>query len=135
VVGASSACSGGTTGNLADITVNGGQCFAVPDPNDLPNIIPNLIGSTLTSLTMSVDGGPQTPVATTPALPRPGPAAVTYSTMTAGLSPGSHVICVTGNATDPHSARFRRRRSSGRQSLMTEGRPATSGPPLGVPSP
>ena len=99
-VGASSACTGGTTGNLADITVNGGQCFAVPNPNDLPNIIPNFIGSTLTSLTMSVDGGPQTPVATTPALPQPGPATVTYSTMTAGLNPGSHVICVTANATD-----------------------------------
>jgi hypothetical protein len=99
-VGASSACTGGTTGNLADITVNGGQCFAVPDPNDLPAIIPNLIGSTLTTLTMSVDGGPQTPVTTTPALPQPGPASVTYSTMTAGLNPGSHVICVTANATD-----------------------------------
>ena len=99
-VGASSACSGGTTGNLADITVNGGHCFAVPDPNDLPALIPNLIGSTLTSLTMRVDGGAPTPVATTPALPQPGPATVTYSTLTAGLNPGSHVICVTANATD-----------------------------------
>ena len=99
-VGSSSACTGGTTGTLADITVNGGQCFSVPDPNNLPNIIPNLIGSTLTSVTMSVDGGSQTPVATTPVLPQPGPAGVTYSTMTAGLNPGSHVICVTANATD-----------------------------------
>ena len=99
-VGASSACSGGSVGNLSDMAVNGGQCFFVPDPNNLPDLIPNLIGSTLTGLTMSVDGGPATPVATTPSTPQPGPASVTYSTSTAGLNPGSHEICVTASATD-----------------------------------
>ena len=33
--------------------MNGGQCFEVPDPNDLPDLIPNLIGSTLTKVEMT----------------------------------------------------------------------------------
>jgi hypothetical protein len=32
--------------------------------------------------------------------PPPGPAIVTYSTMTAGLIPGSHEICLTVYGTD-----------------------------------
>ena len=99
-IGSSASCTGGSAGNLADITVNGGQCFSVPDPNDLPDIIPSLIGSTLTKVEMSVDGGTPTAVATTPATPQLGPAMVTYSTTTAGLNPGSHQICVTAFGTD-----------------------------------
>jgi len=99
-IGSSASCTGGSAGNLADITVNGGQCFSVPDPNDLPDIIPSLIGSTLTKVEMSVDGGAPTAVATTPATPQLGPAMVTYSTTTAGLNPGSHQICVTAFGTD-----------------------------------
>lgn len=97
---AGGACTGGTDGDLVDIAVNGGTCFSVPDPNDLPDLIPNLIGSTLTKVEMSVDGGTPTPITTVPATPQPGPAMVTYSTMTAGLDPGSHEICVTAFGTD-----------------------------------
>jgi hypothetical protein len=99
-IGASSACTGGSDGNLADIAANGGTCRTVADPNNLPNLIPNLIGSTLTKVEMTVDGGAPTAVTTTPATPQPGPATVTYSTVTAGLSPGSHQICVTAFGTD-----------------------------------
>ena len=98
--GSAAACSGGSAGNLSDIAVNGGTCTFVPDPNDLPNLIPNLIGSTLTQVQMSVDGGTPTTLTTTPATPQAGPASVTYSTSTAGLSPGSHQICVKAFGTD-----------------------------------
>ena len=54
-IGASASCTGGTDGDLQDIAVNGGQCFSVPDPNDLPDLIPDLIGSTLTKVEMTVD--------------------------------------------------------------------------------
>jgi len=54
----------------------------VADPNNLPNLIPNLIGSTLTKIEMTVDGGAPTAVTTTPATPQPGPVTVTYSTVT-----------------------------------------------------
>ncbi len=97
---AGGACTGGTDGDLADIAVNGGSCISVPDPNNLPDLIPDLIGSTLTKVEMSVDGGAPTAVTTTPATPQNGPAMVTYSTMTAGLDPGSHDICVTAFGTD-----------------------------------
>jgi hypothetical protein len=93
---ASGACTGGSAGDLADI----GPCTQVADPNNLPDLIPNLIGSTLTKVEMSVDGGTPTAVTTTPATPQNGPAMVTYSTATAGLDPGSHEICVTAFGTD-----------------------------------
>ena len=99
---AGATCASGTAGTLAEVAVNGGQCFAVPDPNNLPDLIPNLIGSTLTKVEMTVDGGAPTVLTTVPATPVAGPAMVTYSTMTAGLSPGSHVICVTAFGTDCH---------------------------------
>jgi hypothetical protein len=99
-IGAGAACSGGTSGDLEDIAVNGGSCYTIADPNDLPDLIPDLIGSTLTSVTMSVDGGAPTPLTTVPPTPQAGPVAVTYSTMTAGLSPGSHEICVKAFGTD-----------------------------------
>jgi hypothetical protein len=99
-VGGGSSCSGGTVGHLSDIALNGGTCFAVPDPNKLPDLIPNLVGSTLTQVQMSVDGGAPTTLTTTPATPQSGPATVSYSTSTAGLSPGSHQICVTAFGTD-----------------------------------
>jgi len=97
---AGASCTGGSDGNLADIAVNGGTCTNVPDPNDLPDLIPDLIGSTLEKVEMSVDGGTPTAVTTTPATPQDGPASVTYSTTTAGLDPGSHEICVTAFGTD-----------------------------------
>jgi hypothetical protein len=97
---AGATCTSGTAGTLAEVAVNGGQCFAVPDPNNLPDLIPNLIGSTLTKVEMTVDGGAPTVLTTVPATPVAGPAMVTYSTMTAGLNPGSHVICVTAFGTD-----------------------------------
>ena len=100
-IGESAACDpNSANGDLEDIAVNGGQCFEVPDPNDLPDLIPNLIGSTLTKVEMSVDGGAPTLLTTAPATPVAGPAMVTYSTMTAGLNPGSHEICVTAFGTD-----------------------------------
>ena len=99
-IGSSAACTGGSDGDLADIAVNGGTCTAVPDPNNLPDLIPNLIGSTLTKVEMSVDGGAPTALTTVLATPQPGPVSVTYSTMTAGLDPGSHQICVTAFGTD-----------------------------------
>ena len=100
-IGEDAACDPNSpNGDLEDIAVNGGQCFEVPDPNDLPDLIPNLIGSTLTKVEMSVDGGAPTLLTTVPATPVAGPAMVTYSTSTAGLGPGTHEICVTAFGTD-----------------------------------
>ena len=93
-------CTGGSAGDLADVAGNGGSCTVVTDPNDLPNLIPNLIGSTLTKVEMSVDAGAPVVLTTVPPTPQPGPVAVTYTTQTAGLNPGLHAICVTAFGTD-----------------------------------
>ncbi|GAA3893697.1 hypothetical protein GCM10022243_68180 [Saccharothrix violaceirubra] len=84
---------------LADLT--GGRCTEVLDPSTLPNIVPGVIASQLTDLSLSIDGG--TPIAVssvTPALPRPGPTSVTYSVTTPTLSSGTHSLCVTARGTD-----------------------------------
>jgi len=99
-IGTSASCTGGTAGQLQDIAVNGGQCYAVPDPNDLPDLIPNLIGSTLTKVELTVDGGTPSVLTTVPPTPAAGPVMVTYATSTPGLSPGSHDICATSFGTD-----------------------------------
>jgi hypothetical protein len=103
-VGAGSACTGGIAGTLQQIAdTTGGACTAVADPENLPDLIPDLVASTLDSLTLAIDGGapaaiPNSEIA--PDLPQDGPASVTYATTAAGLAPGARVLCVTANGTD-----------------------------------
>jgi len=91
-------------GSLSDIaTLSGGECYEIPDPSDLPDILPELIGSTLDSLQIEVDGGGMYAIgnaAIDPDLPQDGPATVAYSTTVTGLGAGDHEICVTASGTD-----------------------------------
>ena len=89
-------------GSLADIAQNGGVCTQVTDPSTLPDIIQSLIGSTLESLTLTVDGTP-TAISNAeidPDLPHPGAVDVDYATTAPDLTPGSHTICVTAAGSD-----------------------------------
>lgn len=100
-VGTGATCSSGTDGTLqamADGT--GGTCRAIVDPGALPDIIPDLISSSLDSLTISVDGGAATPITTVPALPQPGAISVNYTTTVANLGPDDHMLCVTAGGSD-----------------------------------
>lgn len=103
-VGSGTSCTSGSAGTLQQIAVGtGGTCYQVSDPGNLPNLITNLIGSTLTSLQISVDGGAATTIPNadiTPNLPQPGAASVSYTTVVPGLEVGDHVICVTANGVD-----------------------------------
>jgi hypothetical protein len=103
-IGASSDCTtNGGTGTLAQVARNGGQCYEVPDPTNLPDLIDNLIGSTLESLAIEVDGGGAQAIANddiTPDLPRPGAASVAYTTEVSDLGPADHTVCVTANGSD-----------------------------------
>jgi trimeric autotransporter adhesin len=99
---------------IADAT--GGTCTEVPDVGALPDILPGVINSQLTSLSLRVDGGPATPISTvSPGLPRNGPASVNYTVNTGPLGAGLHELCVTalgtdgggpGNVTDCHTIRI-----------------------------
>ncbi|MGW4486825.1 PKD domain-containing protein [Amycolatopsis sp. NPDC004368] len=102
-VGGGASCAGieyqSSLQAIADLT--GGTCTAVPDPANLPNVLPGVIDSQLSSLTLSVDGGGATPVTNVnPGLPRTGPASITYSVATGNLAPGRHELCVTAHGTD-----------------------------------
>lgn len=104
--GTGSDCDSDPAGNgsLRDMANGtGGQCYEEPDPGNLPDIIPALIGSTLVSLEISVDGGTATPIPNADIslpLPQPGAVSVDYTTPAAGLDPADHEICVTANGAD-----------------------------------
>ncbi len=92
-------CSNGSIGTLQEMADGtGGSCFQVTDPNSLPNIIPDLISSSLDSLSISTDGGASSTIDNAdinPDLPQAGPANVTYNTSVANLGTGFHTFCVT----------------------------------------
>ena len=94
----------GGTGRLNQIPQNGGTCVEVADPGDLPDIIPSLIGSTLESLEIAVDGGTSQPIPNSDILdcnlPVPGAVGCNYQTSVLNLGPGDHEICVTANGSD-----------------------------------
>ncbi|WP_439658056.1 choice-of-anchor P family protein [Lentzea sp. HUAS TT2] len=79
----------------------GGTCTEVPDVSQLPDVVPGVIASKLTQLTLKVDGGADIPITSiTPSLPQDGPATVDYSVATPALTPGTHQLCVTARGTD-----------------------------------
>ncbi len=106
--GAGSSCEDhepGFEGTLLMIAQGtGGECFEKEDPGDLPDIIPQLIGSTLESLEIEVNGGGKQPIPNADITPLPLPQAgaieVSYTTTVTGLGPGDHEICVTANGSD-----------------------------------
>ena len=103
-IGTGSSCSGGNDGTLQEMADGtGGTCTYVPNPGNLPNIIPDLISSSLDSLEMEVDGGGKNLIpnsAINPDLPHPGAISVTYAMTVPNLGPGDHNIDVTANGHD-----------------------------------
>ena len=92
---------GGTLRAIA--TGTGGTCNERENPGDLPDIIPLLIGTSLDSLALSIDGNPPTAIPNSQIslpLPQPGSVSVNYNTLAAGLTPGDHTLCVTATGSD-----------------------------------
>ena len=80
----------------------GSSCTQVTDLSVLDDVIGQQVGSTLSALAVSVDGGPAVPVPAAnivPTLPQGGPASVTWSTSVT-LASGNHNICVTATGSD-----------------------------------
>ncbi|SMC83948.1 choice-of-anchor P family protein [Lentzea albidocapillata] len=79
----------------------GGTCTEVPDVSQLPDVVPGVIASKLTQLTLKVDEGADLPITSiAPALPQDGPANVDYTVDTPALTAGTHKLCVTARGTD-----------------------------------
>ena len=115
----------GDPSSLGDIASGtGGTCTQVDEISDLPNVVPGVIASRLTTLEISVDQtinnssdaafSPITNAQIAPDLPVIGPASVAYATVTSALAPGLYEICVratgsdgggTGSVTDCHVVR------------------------------
>lgn len=103
-VGSGSSCTGGTAGTLQEIADDtGGTCTVVASPEDLEDIVPGLISSTLDSIELSVDGGAGTAIpngSISLSLPQAGPIGVTFDTLAENLATGAHDLCVTAFGTD-----------------------------------
>lgn len=81
---------------LNNIPSNGGHCFSIPDPNSLPNIIDDIIGTKLTKLEIKVDNAGYEALAGSeaPLLPQEGAASIDFQMTLTNLTAGSHKICV-----------------------------------------
>jgi trimeric autotransporter adhesin len=101
-VGTASSCSSSGSNSLQRIAdETGGTCTEVPDVANLPDILPGVISSRLTSLTLRVNGGAAIPITNvSPALPQDGPISVNYTVNTPALGAGTHELCVTAGGSD-----------------------------------
>ena len=134
--GTGNSCGSGAGQSLqrmADQT--GGSCTLVEDPGLLPDIIPNLIGSSLDSLTLSIDGGADTPIPNgdiSLPLPQPGAVSVSYSTPASGLAPGDHTLCVTASGSDVTGGNASVQQCETIHLLQLSATPATATNELGI---
>jgi hypothetical protein len=91
-------------GSLEQIAAHFGKhCQVLTDASDAVDLVSGVVASTLSSISLSVDGGPATPVtAISPPLTVHGPATVHWSfQIPAGqLTPGTHHICATAHGLD-----------------------------------
>jgi hypothetical protein len=98
----------GGTGTLNDVaalsTVAGtGECIIVSDISELADEITQSIGSSLNSLSVSVDGGAPAVIGNadiSPDLPHDGPVIANYLTNVGMLNYADHEICVTAYGSD-----------------------------------
>lgn len=93
--------SGTNKGTLKQIaTATGGTCTELDDPQDAVEVLPQVIGSSLTGVTVSVDGGAASPAGTAAALPLTGPANTDWGFITGPLAAGTHQLCATATGSD-----------------------------------
>lgn len=103
-VGSQSTCTGGARGTLQQISdTTGGTCSQITDPSQLPDILPELLSSSLDAIEVSANGGPGVtvaPEAVSLDLPAAGAATATWIAAASGLGPGAHELCATAQGTD-----------------------------------
>ena len=105
-VGVGTCGSAGATlnGSLEQISAHFGKhCQVLSDASDAVDIIPDVVASKLTAVSLSVDGGAASSVTSTPAIPAAGlkgPTTVSWTQTLTGLAPGTHHVCATAAGSD-----------------------------------
>ena len=100
-VGGGSAC-----GNPAAISLqrmanrSGGTCTHVANPANLPDLLPNLIATSLDALTASLDGADVVPTHTDPGVPADGPITVLWDAINFGLGVGDYASDAEATGSD-----------------------------------
>lgn len=102
-VGAGSSCTFGSAGRgLDDIAIKtGGVCRNVPNVQDLPNILPEIIGSKITKVAYTLDDQPAVDLSSDLGLPKGGPVTLPLAIdLPSALTSGTHRLCVKVTGTD-----------------------------------
>lgn len=89
--------------DLNSIPRNGGKCFSIPEPDALPSIIDDLIGTSLEKIEVKVDDGYYKEVRAsevTEELPVEGAVAVGFDATVGNLFEGTHELCVRVTGAD-----------------------------------
>lgn len=103
-VGSGSRCASGAPVNarLLDLaTRSGGTCTDVPTVNELPDILPQVVASQITSVSYTVDGGDPVDLSAELGLPKNGPTDLdVVFDLPQSLASGSHEVCLTVTGKD-----------------------------------
>ena len=103
-VGSGSRCASGAPvgARLLDLaTRSGGTCTDVPTVTDLPEILPQVVASQITSVSYTVDGGDPADLSAQLDLPQDGPTDLEVAfDLPQSLAAGSHEICLTVTGKD-----------------------------------
>ena len=103
-VGSGSRCASGspTGARLLDLaTRSGGTCTDVPTVTDLPDILPQVVSSQITSVSYTVDGGAPVDLSAQLDLPQDGPIDLPVAfELPQSLANGSHEVCLTVTGKD-----------------------------------
>jgi hypothetical protein len=83
---------------MANLT--GGICTHIPDPANLPGLLPNLIATSLDALTASLDGADVVPTHTDPGVPADGPITVLWDATNLGLGVGDYASDAEATGSD-----------------------------------
>jgi von Willebrand factor type A domain len=89
----------GSMDNVAALGAAGSSCAETTDFSAVADLIAEAIGSTLTNVTLLIDGNPVSPTIVPP-LPQPGPVSASFSYTALGLAAGPHTATATAFGTD-----------------------------------
>lgn len=94
----------GSMNDVAGYGAAGSSCVTTTDFSAVAGLIEDALGSTLSSVSMTIDGNPAAFSSLVPAPPLAGPAATAFSATALGLAAGPHSIAVTASGSDGFGA-------------------------------
>jgi hypothetical protein len=90
----------GTLADLAALGAPGSGCVDVAAASELADRVAAIMSAKVDAVALTVDGGPEQALATTPPVPATAPATLTFDATVPALAPGFHELCVVAHGAD-----------------------------------